>query len=318
MKIAAKTGLVALLVVAMAAGFAFAKTRHDRGWLGVYTQTVDEDLAKAFDLSIDRGAIVNGIVEDSPAEKCGIKEDDIITAVGDDKVYDQIDLVDMIADVDPGTDVTITVIREGKEKKLTAKIDNWRDDEDRFYLKDSFNKAKNKFYSKFKEQAYIGVSLIDVSEALAANMGGDDHGVIINEVEPDSPAQTAGLKAGDMIVAVDGEKVYDASDVQGAIRDHKKDEIARVDIIRDKKPKSLDVTVGERADTFYSGTPWILNVPDLPHINLSAPKMKGLHRSLDFDFGGYDSEEMKEELEELKADMKQLKEELGELRKQLE
>jgi len=313
-----KIGLVALLVLALAAGFALAKTKHNRAWLGVYTQTVDEDLAKAFDLPIDRGAIVNGVVEDSPAEECGIEEDDIIIAIGGAKVWDQEDLIDMVNDREPGDEVTVTVMRGDKEQEFTAKIDKWRDADDRFFLKDSPGYRAFNFHFYDDERPYIGVSLIDVSEALAASLGGDEHGVLVNEVEKDSPAEKAGIKPGDLVVAVDGEKVYDAGDVQELIRDHEVDEIARLDVIRDKKAQSFEVTVDVRDDGFYSGGPYILNLPDLPKLDLNAPKMKGLYRSLDFGSGGFDAREFQKEMEELRENLKELQEELGEIKKKMQ
>lgn len=318
MKQITKLGLVVLLVLAVGAGFALAKSKHDKGWLGVYTQTVDEDLAEAFDLPIDRGAIVNSVVEASPAEKCGIEEDDIIIAVGDDKVYDQYDLIDMIRDREPGDEVTITVLRDDSEKEFSAVVDSWRDEDEHFYFGDSPRKHAYKFSFSGEERPYIGVSLIDVSEELAANLGGEDHGVLINEVVRDSPAEKAGLKAGDLVVAIDGEEVYEADDIQDAIRDLEADEIARLDVIRDKKPQSIEVTVDVREDNFYSGGPHILNIPDLPRIDLDAPRMRGLYRSLDHDFGGFDSREFREDMREMRQELEEVQEELRQLKKQLE
>ncbi|MCP4684191.1 MAG: PDZ domain-containing protein [bacterium] len=318
MKNILKIGLIALMVMALGAGFALAKNKHDRGWLGVYTQTVDEDLAKAFDLPIDRGAIVNSVVEDSPAEESGIEEDDIIVAIGGSKVFDQTDLIDMIGDIDPGDEVNLTVWRDGKELELTALIDNWREDDHRFYIKDAPHSRGFNFLFSDKDRPYIGVTLIEVSRELAVNMGAESYGVLINEVEEDSPAEEAGLKPGDLVVAVDDEKVRDAGDVQELIRDHEVEEIARLDIIRDKKPQTVEVTVNERDDGYYSGGSHILNLTDLPHFDFHAPKMRGLHRSLDFDFGGFDSEEFQEEMEDLKEELSEMQRELKELRRQLQ
>jgi len=318
MKQIVKIGLLAILVLAIGTSFALAEKKHDRAWLGVYTQTVDEDLAEAFDLPVDRGVIVNGVVEDSPAEKSGIQEDDIIIAIGGSKVYDQDDLIDMVGDTEPGDEVVVTVMRDDQKKEFTAIIEKWREDDDRFFLKDAPGSRAFSFYFSDDDRPYIGVTLIEVSRKLAVNLGADRHGVLINEVEEDSPAEKAGLQAGDLVVTVDGEDVFDAGDVQELIRDHEANEIARLEIIRDKKPQTVEVTVDVRDDSYYSGSPYILNVPDLPHFDFRAPKMKGLHRSLDFDFGGFDSEEFQEEMEELKEELREMQIELKELKKKLQ
>ncbi|MCP4677437.1 MAG: PDZ domain-containing protein, partial [Deltaproteobacteria bacterium] len=167
MKQIVKIGLVAILLLTVGAGLTLAKNKHYKAWLGVYTQTVDEDLAEAFDLPVDRGAIVNGIVEDSPAEKCGLEEDDIIIAMGGSKIYDQNDLIDLVGDTEPGDEVIVTVMRDDKEQEFTAVIDKWRKDNDRFYLKDSRHSRHSgnfNLYFSDEERAYIGVSLIEVSD----------------------------------------------------------------------------------------------------------------------------------------------------------
>ncbi|MBD3332012.1 PDZ domain-containing protein, partial [candidate division GN15 bacterium] len=80
-----KLTLAVLAVTALAlivGGSSMAKTKS-HGWLGVFTQEVEPEIARAFDLGVKYGAIINEVVEDSPAEKAGLKADDVIVAFND-------------------------------------------------------------------------------------------------------------------------------------------------------------------------------------------------------------------------------------------
>ena len=74
MKKVLKGLLLVSLIFCLTAGFGMAKTKksHNLAWLGVYTQTVDEDLVEAFELPVKYGAIINEVVEDSPADEAGL------------------------------------------------------------------------------------------------------------------------------------------------------------------------------------------------------------------------------------------------------
>ena len=75
--------------------------------MGVYTQTVDRELADVFDLSIKYGAIVNEVVKDSPADEAGIKEDDVIVAINGSKVTDSDELTDEVHEMEPGDEIVM-------------------------------------------------------------------------------------------------------------------------------------------------------------------------------------------------------------------
>ena len=85
-----------ILGLAMVVVFATAALSWAGVWLGVYTQEVDPDLAEAFALEVDRGAIINEIIEASPADEAGLREDDIIISFGGDRVRDDDDLIDLV------------------------------------------------------------------------------------------------------------------------------------------------------------------------------------------------------------------------------
>ena len=117
MKWYGKVGLVVTIVLLATVSPVWAGSRST-AWLGVYTQSVDSDLADAFALSVDHGAIVNEVVKDSPADEAGLREDDIIISLGSDRIRDDEDLIDLVSDQDPGDEVVLKVLRDGKEKEI--------------------------------------------------------------------------------------------------------------------------------------------------------------------------------------------------------
>ena len=311
--------IVSILVLAVAAfliGSAAAKP-DTRAWLGVYTQRVDKDLAKAFDLQINYGAIVNSVVDNSPAEKAGIKEDDIIIALDGNRITDDDELQDLIWESKPDDEVTIALMRDGKRMEVKAKLDRYssrhRDDEwsERNY-RSSWDKWPYRVQVlRDKEYSYIGVVLTDISKDAAASFGADDGGVLVNRVEEDSPAESVGLKPGDLIVKVDGDNVVRSSEVSRKIRAFDKGDKVKIDVVRDHKPLGFEVEVSTHK---LAGLTRDLDIPDIPDIDLNIPRMHGLHW-LNYDDRMFDSDEFKEEMNELRREMDQLRLELNELRK---
>ena len=92
----------------------------ERGWLGVYTQSVDYEVAEAFDLGVQYGAVINEVMEDSPAEIAGLKSGDVLVALNGEKVTDSDDLIDLMAETKPGDNLEITFVRDGQEKNITV------------------------------------------------------------------------------------------------------------------------------------------------------------------------------------------------------
>ncbi len=332
---------LALIIVLVAAALTWAGSRSS-AWLGVYTQEVDADLAEAFALKVDRGAIVNEVVEDSPADDAGLQEDDIIVAVDGDRVRDDDDLIDLVSDRDPGDDVKLTVFRDGKETEIEATLGRrprsrrWSNSLD-FFRSPRAPRAPHVYHSPKApkvysysytydnddfifsgERPYIGVTLIDISRRTATSLGAGGHGVLIDDVEGDSPARDAGLEPGDVIVLIDGDRVYETSDVQDIIGDFDEGDVAKIEIVRARERMSVEVTIELDEDGGYLGGSNILRLPDLPDIDLSIPRVRGLHHSYSDDLDLFDSEDFREAMEDYEDEMKDLKKELRALRKVLE
>jgi len=326
-----KSFLLVSLVFCLLFSFGFAKTKksYKVAWMGVYTQTLDDDLIDAFKLPVDYGAIINKVVDDSPADKVGLEEDDIIISFGDKKVRTSEDLVDFVREQNPGDKVKLVIIDEdgnkkdveielGRKKSSSLREFAWTGDDDN----DEDNDKLRYFFFSDGSYPYIGVSLSELSDQLGEYFGlKDGEGVLITEVEEESPAAKAGLKAGDVIIAVDSEEVEDAGDVQEIIREKEVGETAEIAVLRDRKKELVKVEVGETEGRANFGNTWNLHIPDLPAIDVYTPKMKGLYQSLDKldrDDFEFESDEFQKEMKELKKELKEMKKELKVIQEKLD
>ena len=173
--------------------------RVERGLLGVQIQPVTEELAQSMSLSSEKGALVAQVQPDSPALAAGIKSGDVIKSV-DGKTVDSIrDLTRMISAVKPGTSVKLDLWRDGKDMTVTAKVGDQK--EEGAVVK---AKADQPADAKKAEPMSYGVSLAPISAEARQELKLDDSikGVVVAAVEPGSPADDQGLKAGDVLQQV--------------------------------------------------------------------------------------------------------------------
>ncbi len=335
-------GLVGAVAIAQAAREPFFVLADEKdyddepGWLGVYIDDIDSDLAKDEDLPSTDGVYVSGTVDDSPAEDAGLKAGDVIVKFDGQEVRSVRRLTRMIEDTKPHTKVDIEILRDGKQHVLACEIGS--SDNDAVWSW-NFNGPSVRVprapaapgapdapdtprppraYSFSLGQlssSYIGVGLLEMSDQLAEALGASEGGALINEVENGSPAEKAGLLAGDIIVEVDHKRINDNDDVRRAIQKKKDGEVATIRVMRGRnEDKTVDVTV-ESNDTWsgvgaprrfhmapgYSGS---FEWQDDLHENLGE-----LKRNL-----GENSDEWREQLQE---QMKELREQMKELREQL-
>ncbi len=180
-----------------------------RGWLGVMIQNVTEDLVKALDLPAKEGVIVAEIVEDSPADKAGLQVQDVIIELDGKKVEDVVQLSKDIASRAPGTNVELTIIRDGKKKTVTVELGELPDD-----TKEPVRKSEN-LYDK------LGFQVANLSRDLARryNLDPSESGVVVVQVRPNSNAREAGLTEGALIKRVNRKRVKNVRDFERVVAD---------------------------------------------------------------------------------------------------
>jgi len=179
-----------------------------RGWLGVKIQNVDDDTAASLGLDRARGALVSEVTPGGPAAASGIEARDVVLVVDDSAIEDSRDLARKIAAYSPDTVVSVKVWRNAAEKVIKVKLGNFPNSPDELSrLEDG----------KPLDQTPTALEQLGLKLAPAGGEGVKD-GVAIAEVDPASDAAQKGLKAGDVILEVQGEVVKNIDDVVAGVK----------------------------------------------------------------------------------------------------
>ena len=178
-----------------------------RGRLGVTIQAVTPELARAMNLGTTSGALVSDVESGTPAESAGLKRGDVITALNGEPVKDSNVLRNEVAQLAPGTEVKLTVIRDGKEQALTAKLEA---------LEPVGRTTPTGDESE--GSARFGMSIEPLTADRAKELGVDTRsGVLVAAVQPGSLASQAGLRPGDVIEQVDRKPVTSVDQLRSAL-----------------------------------------------------------------------------------------------------
>lgn len=175
-----------------------------RGWLGVSIQPVTPELAKQFDMKDDKGALVGDVVEESPAEKAGIKNGDVIIEFDGKEVSDPAGLRNSVAGTPPGKKASIKLIRDGKVKSMEVTISELPADQ-------------QKLHGSF-DNLLKGVMVQGLTPELKKNLEIPARitGVVVNDIEEGSPAEGL-LQPKDVIVEVNRKKVTSSKDYEAIV-----------------------------------------------------------------------------------------------------
>ena len=184
-----------------------------RGQLGITVTRVTSDLAASLGMSEAKGVIVNSVRADSAAEKAGIRRGDIITAINDTATNDTNAFRNRVASNAPGSEVTLTVLRENKEQKIRATLGEFNPD-----AGPSENQNEGAPNSK-GGAGKLGISVEPLTPELAQELGlkAGTQGVVVDSADPAGPAGAAGIRRGDVIQEVNRQPVKSADELRAAI-----------------------------------------------------------------------------------------------------
>ena len=288
----------------------------DGGYLGVYAENINRQNMGSYHLNSPRGVGITQVVQGSPAEKAGLKKGDVILRLDGENITSVRKLNRLVAEIAPDQSVKVTVSRGGSEQELTATIGK-RDNvstvqgmlrgEPRVWKFENDPKAFEGFKDfkdfKFKTPLFenfgfdldkdgdmtfllnsrrIGVSTMSLTKQLADYFGiADGKGVLVTAVTEDGPAAKAGVKAGDVITAIDGEAVDSPGDLSRVIN-RKKDGSVTLTVIRNKSQQTFTVTPAEGGVSGGVGRPQVgrriviprIEIPTMPEIDIQMPQIK--------------------------------------------
>jgi len=227
------------------------------GYLGVQLRDITAEDARDLGLAHERGVYIEEVVEDSPADEAGIQEGDVILSFSGLTVLSVRQFQRLVSDTPPGRKVTLEVWRNKKQVDLRAEIGRRKgtysiggihapqdqDEEFHFKVEPEIEKfimrARPGYRSPSKQR--LGIQAAELTGQMAEFLGvPDDKGVLVMEVIEDSPAEKAGLKAGDVIISLDGREVDTLSDLSRRLSDGEH----QLEIIRNRSRQALTVDLG--------------------------------------------------------------------------
>ncbi len=321
---------VCALLLASVTAFAGEKP----GYLGVMLQDISVSMAKALELDEDGGAIISEVLEDSPAEKAGLKDGDVILEFDGKTIYSHKSLTKAVRKTTPGEEIKVKVLRGGKTKNLEVVVGKreknenfaWFDsghNDHSFNYDDDLEIIMEGFDGPFaSDRGFLGVQLDDLNEQLGKYFAVENgEGALITRITEDSSAEKAGLKAGDVIVRIENEDITSAADVHKAMAATKAEDEIKIQVLRKGKTKKFEVTLDEmsmesiRKIEFISENDYdSLIAPKklMKHFKLSGthgPKHMG-HVKYMGDHESFELDEVREELEELRLELEKLREDL--------
>jgi S1-C subfamily serine protease len=291
------------------------KGKVSRGWVGI-----------SFAQNENGQVEVEEVEKDSPAELAKIKEGDILVSIDGKKIASSPMVVSEIRSRKPGQDVNFEIQRDGKAVEVKVKLGEYPELQAKRELEAKFprlfpvptapaapspeltprpDKAPRpsqplierfETWPGWEKRKYIGTYMESLNKDLLEFFGvKEESGLLVNRLTKDGPAAKAGVKVGDVVVRVDGKKVTSVGDLSELIQHKKKGDRVKLELIRDKKPLTLEVEVSEEEG------------PGLSELFLTGPSRetwgdvtKELRRQYDMSRDGYEkySEAYRDKMEE--------------------
>lgn len=204
-----------------------------RGHLGIRVGPAEEG---------GRGVVVREVTADSPAAKAGLKSGDRVVKLGDEEVTDVEKFLRTVAAKKPGDRLTLGVLRDGKEQKLTVTLGE-RAGREGVALPD---------LSGLRQPAFLGVQTQTLTAVLKERLKvSTDGGAVITEVVPNSPAASAGLKRDDVITAVDDRPVKTPTDLRDAVQKAGPGKEVTLQVVRGKENLTVKATLREGSFGYF-------------------------------------------------------------------
>jgi len=237
-------------------------------WLGIETQEVTADKTKELKLPAERGVLIGKILPDSPAAKAGLKENDVITEVNGQRVEGSVQFRRFIREIPAGRTVQLSVWRDGHSQTVAATLGK--------------SEMGNKMFMRSTPGVFafrtpeagempevppmpeiaeippmnwdtmmapnarprLGIDAEDLSGQLGTFFGAPDgEGVLVRSVNSGSPAEKGGMKAGDVITSINGDRIRSVGDLREKLsaKESDKEQTVKVNVLRNKSQISLDV-----------------------------------------------------------------------------
>ena len=234
---------------------AVVSSNDEGAWLGIEIGEVTPEKAKDLKLPAARGVIVDDVEPDSPAAKAGIKEKDVITQYDGQAVEGTVQFRRLIRETPPGRSITLEISRGGSTQSISVQLGDrsaYFEKKMKGKMRDfggaySFSMPKLEEFPDMPDvmdarTPVIGINAEDLSGQLGSYFGAPNNaGILVREVRPGTPADKAGLEAGDVIIKLEGKEVRTLADLRAQLRE--KSNQASVSMGALRKGSEIAVTV---------------------------------------------------------------------------
>lgn len=280
----------------------FSIFMYGGGFLGIYAENISRENMAQYHVNQVRGVGVTQVIKDSPADKAGLRKDDVILRIDGENVSSVRKLNRIVSEMAPDQSVRVSFSRGGAEQEVTATVGKrnnqsfagdlfsggpqiwkWEGKEAKPF-KFEFPDRRNLFDNDndmaiiLGNSRRIGVSTMELTKQLADYFGiTGGQGVLVTSVTTNGPAAKAGVRAGDVITAVDGEAVDSPGDIARAINRKKEGDVT-LTIIRNKSQQTIHVTPSISRlrgvlDGAQIGRRIVIPRIEIPDINIAMPNV---------------------------------------------
>ena len=199
-----------------------------RGWLGVSIQEITSELAEALEMEVPKGALISQIIDDSPAEKSGLREEDVILFFDGEEIFYSSDLPLTVGAIRPGSEVNAMVLREGKKKTIQVIVGELPKDP-----AVAFNNT---------QQNILGI--------VVENQNNDNQrsfieGVVVTSVDPEGIAYRSGIRRGDIIYSLGRVKINNVSEFRDVLSDLNRERNSTIGIARNGNKRILSLNLSK-------------------------------------------------------------------------
>jgi serine protease Do len=255
------------------------------GFLGVTTQDLTAPLREALGMKDEAGVLVNSVVPGSPAEQAGVEVGDVLLLLNEKELESPRGLRTAVSSLSAGETAELFLLRNSKKHTLRVEI-GARPEEPAGAGRVAIGRS-----------AYLGLQLYDPNADLASYFAvREGTGVLVLEVEEESPASEAGFLSGDLILAVGGEPTGTAESVRRALADRDPGETVEIERLRKGNAERVAVTLGEKPLLPWAGKTW------KPFARFDREAARGFGETLERQV-----ERLEKEMERLKKEIERMK-----------
>jgi serine protease Do len=244
--------------------FNWVTSLSDEGgsWLGVETREVTAENVKELKLPGERGVVIGKVLDDSPAAKAGLKDNDVITEINGQRVEGAAQFRRMIREIPAGRSAQLTIWRNGRAESITTKLGKMQEGR-QFRVSKAAPQVFNFRMPEMPEVApmpeipsiewegggllmgrpRLGIDAEDISGQLGSYFGvPEGEGILVREVNPGSAAEKGGVKAGDVITSLNGEKIHGLGELRSKLAGND-GKTVKLGVLRNKSAITLGVEI---------------------------------------------------------------------------